>query len=264
MHKKSLFALALLAALPFSVSAQDAEGEEEESSGPFTVSASATLASDYVFRGVSQSQEDFVLQGELSVEHESGLYAGVWGSSVDFIPEDASPLDEDDANVEIDIYVGYGFEISDQLAADISLTRYTYPGTNDGFDYDYNELIGTLTWNEMITATVGYSNDVYNLDDDGVYIGLSGSYGLPWWGLSLDGEVGHYNVGSGEAVYDDDGEFLGSRDLKYMHYSIGLSKEWGPVSASLTWADTDDDATAYYGEIADPRVFMSVTLSTDL
>lgn len=262
MHKKSLFALALLAALPFSVVAQDEDSEE--SSGPLTFSASATLTSDYVWRGVSQSQEDFALQGELSFEHESGFYGGVWGSSVDFIPEDASPLDEDDANVELDAYIGYSWDLSDQLVADISLTRYMYPGTNEGFDYDYNELIGSLTFNEMVTATVGYTNDVFNLDDDGFYVGLSASYGLPWWDLSLDGEIGHFTIGSGEAFFDDEGEFIGSADLKYMHYQIGLSKEWGPVSASLTWADTDDDATAYYGEIADPRLFMSVTLSTDL
>ena len=70
MHKKSLFALALLAALPFAASAQD---EESESSGPFTFSASATLTSDYVFRGISQSQEDWALQGALAFEHESGF-----------------------------------------------------------------------------------------------------------------------------------------------------------------------------------------------
>lgn len=261
MHKKSLFALALLAALPFAASAQD---EESESSGPFTFSASATLTSDYVFRGISQSQEDWALQGELAFEHESGFYGGIWGSSVDFIPDDASYLDEDGANVELDLYVGYSWDLADKWVGDVQVVRYVYPGTNEGVDYDYAELIGSVSYDEMITATIGYSNDVYNLDDDGIYFGLSGSYGLPWWDLSLDGEVGHYSIGSGEALYDEHGDFIGADDLNYMHYSIGLSKEFGQVSTSLTWSDTDDNATDYYGEIADPRLFFSVTLATDL
>ena len=261
MHKKSLFALALLAALPFAASAQD---EESESSGPFTFSASATLTSDYVFRGISQSQEDWALQGELAFEHESGFYGGIWGSSVDFIPDDASYLDEDGANLELDLYVGYSWDLADKWVGDVQVVRYVYPGTNEGVDYDYAELISSVSYDEMITATIGYSNDVYNLDDDGIYFGLSGSYGLPWWDLSLDGEVGHYSIGSGEALYDEHGDFIGADDLNYMHYSIGLSKEFGQVSTSLTWSDADDNATDYYGEIADPRLFFSVTLATDL
>lgn len=262
MHKKSLFALALLAALPFTVSAQDEEGED--SAGPWSFSASATLTSDYVWRGVSQSQEDFALQGELAFEHESGFYGGIWGSSVDFTPEDTSWMDEDDANVELDLYAGYSWEFAEKWVGDVQLVRYMYPGTAEGVEYDYNELVGSATYDEMITATVGYTNDVFNLDDDGFYIALSGSYGLPWWDLSLDGEVGHFTIGSGESFYDDEGEFIGASDLKYMHYSIGLSKEFGPVSTSLTWADSDEDAEAFWGETADPRLFFSVTLSTDL
>ncbi len=263
MHKKSLFALALLAALPFTASAQGEEGSE--SAGPWSFTASATLTSDYVFRGVSQSQEDWALQGEFAFEHESGFYGGLWGSSVDFIPDDASYLDEDGANLELDAYVGYSWELADKWVGDVQVVRYLYPGTNEGVNYDYNELIGSISYDEMITATIGYSNDVYNLDDDGIYFGLSGSYGLPWWDLSLDGEVGHYSIGSGgNEIFDSHGDVIGVDDLNYMHYSIGLSKEFGPVSTSLTWSDTDDEATDYYGETADPRLFFTVTLSTDL
>ena len=262
MNKKTLLALAVLIAMPFAVSAQDEDAEE--SSGPFTISASATLTSDYVWRGVSQSQEDFALQGDLTFEHESGLYGGVWGSSVDFTP-DGTPFDEeDDADLEIDAYIGYAWDITDQLAGDVQIIRYMYPGTADGVEYEYNELIGSLTFNEMITATVGWTNDVFNLDDDGFYVGLSGSYGLPWWDLSLDGEVGHFTIGSAQEIYDEDDHLIGTDDLSYVHYSIGLSKEWGPVSASLAWASADDDGIDYFGETADPRVFASVTIATDL
>ena len=257
MNKKSLLALALLLALPLAASAQDEESEE--SSGPLTISASATLASDYVWRGVSQSQEDFALQGDLTFEHESGIFGGIWGSSVDFTPEYIAAEDEDDAKLETDLYIGYGFDFSDNLSGDIQVIRYFYPGTAEGIDYDYNELIGSLTFNEMITATVGYSNDVFASEEDGLYLGLSGSYGLPWWDLSLDGEVGYYALDN--FVVDENDHVS---DLKYAHYSLGVSKEFGPISASLAWASADDDGVDFYQEIADPRVFATVTIATDL
>ena len=41
-------------------------------------SGNVSLTSDYVFRGVSQSQRDPAGQGELYYRTESGFYAGVW------------------------------------------------------------------------------------------------------------------------------------------------------------------------------------------
>ena len=67
-------ALALCATPAF---AQDAEPKA------ITVSGSATIVSDYRFRGISQTDKDFALQGGMTVSHESGVYLSVWGSSVD-------------------------------------------------------------------------------------------------------------------------------------------------------------------------------------
>ncbi|MBK8286564.1 MAG: hypothetical protein IPK97_17815 [Ahniella sp.] len=91
MLKKSLLASAMLLGLSGFAHAQD-----EEASAPWTTTLTGTLTSDYVFRGVSQSQESAALQGSVEVGHESGFYAGVWGSSVDFTPKDSDF--EDDAN----------------------------------------------------------------------------------------------------------------------------------------------------------------------
>ena len=41
-------------------------------------SATTTLASDYVFRGISNTDGDPTIQGSFDFEHESGFYAGVW------------------------------------------------------------------------------------------------------------------------------------------------------------------------------------------
>jgi len=52
------------------------------------VSVTGTLTSDYVFRGVSQTDSSPAIQASLDYEHESGFFAGVWASNVDFEDSD--------------------------------------------------------------------------------------------------------------------------------------------------------------------------------
>ena len=49
----------------------------------FTITGGATLTSDYRFRGISQTDKRFAIQGTLGVVHSSGFYIGTWGSSID-------------------------------------------------------------------------------------------------------------------------------------------------------------------------------------
>ncbi len=252
MLNKALLASALSLCLVGNALAQD---EESEATGSWEISADLAVTSDYVFRGVSQSQEDPALQAGLNFDHETGFYLGLWGSSVDFTPDDTLAVDEDGANVEIDAFIGYGFDFAEDWSGDVQVVHYLYPGSNAGFDYDYSEFLGAVSFKEYVTATIGYSNDVFNSDEDGVYLGLSGNYELPWGGLSLTGEVGTYDIDKG----NDDGS-----DFSYSHWGLGVSKSWGPVTTSLNWADTDNDGENFYGDIADARVYFTVEISTGL
>src|SRR3546814_14373617 len=55
---------------------------QEEAAGPLTLSGGIAVTSDYRFRGISLSNEKVAVQPTLTVSHESGLYAGAWGSSL--------------------------------------------------------------------------------------------------------------------------------------------------------------------------------------
>src|SRR3546814_1231807 len=105
--------LLVAAALPTAAHAQN-----EDSDG-ITVSGSATVVSDYRFRGFSQSNEEAAIQGGITVSHDSGLYLGTWGSSIGF------------ANgTEIDVFGGYAREIaprSEEHTSELqSLMRISY------------------------------------------------------------------------------------------------------------------------------------------
>lgn len=124
----------------------------------FTYSFSLTGTSDYVFRGISQSDEDPVLQG--AIDFGYGIfYAGAWASGIDF--GGGADGFGSDADVEIDWYAGikptwHNFEF------DFGVIYYTYPSASDRFaELDYVELkagvSGTLFNNLSAGATVYWS-----------------------------------------------------------------------------------------------------------
>ena len=57
-------------------------GEEEAADdGAFDITATATVVSDYRFRGVSLSDRDPAVQGSVDITYR-GFYAGAWASSI--------------------------------------------------------------------------------------------------------------------------------------------------------------------------------------
>lgn len=113
--RKTLLATALtvVAALPVAGSAH--------ADGP--ISANLTLTTDYVFRGISQSQGKAALQGGFDYAHESGLYIGTWGSNVGWVDDIAKTNN----SLELDLYAGYAGEAG-PLSYDIGVLQYYYPG----------------------------------------------------------------------------------------------------------------------------------------
>ena len=239
MKKKTWLSIALSAALlslPLAAAAQD-EAAEESDSG---FSWNAALTSDYVFRGVSQTDEDPALQLGMDFSFDNGFYVGAWGSNVDF--GTGSP------DIELDTYIGWNTDLSDSVNLDLMLNRYNYFGEADWYgSADYNELIATLSVNETYNFTLGYTNDVYNLDDDGYYYGLAGSWGLgEAWGL--DASVGRSAFGSSTFIED------------YTDWSLSVNRDVGPVNIALGYYGTDSDGEWNFGEAADDRVVLTFSI----
>ena len=200
--------------------------EEEEASGPFTLSGGIAVTSDYRFRGVSLSNEKVAVQPTLTVSHESGLYAGVWGSTFPDSPAYGK--------FELDIYGGYATEIAPGTKVDLGVTYYTYPGSDDGgAPTDYFEVIGKLTQSlgpVSATGTVAYAWDQKSLgSDDNIYLNLGLGYGIPDSPVTLTAGVG----------YTDGSLGLVSADSNYLDWSVGASFAAGPATLSVQYIDTD-------------------------
>jgi uncharacterized protein (TIGR02001 family) len=79
------------------------------------VSATAGVASLYLWRGQNLGGGTPVVSGSLDYGHDSGIFAGVWGSSGDTTN-----------GHEIDLYAGYGYS-SDAMSFKVTAYDYTYP-----------------------------------------------------------------------------------------------------------------------------------------
>jgi uncharacterized protein (TIGR02001 family) len=117
---------------------------------PCSTSANIGYTTDYVFRGISQNNENGAVQGGVDLTC-GNFYLGAWGSNVD-----------QDGTHEVDIYGGYRTKL-DRFAIDLGLIYYAYPGTPSGQDVDYFEVkagASTDVWRGgTVGATVFYSPD---------------------------------------------------------------------------------------------------------
>lgn len=92
--------------------------------GDGPLSGNLSLTSNYLFRGISQTQDGPAVQGGIDYAHPSGFYVGTWASNVAWVKENGL---KDDNRLEIDLYGGYKGEAG-PIAYDLGLIRYHYPG----------------------------------------------------------------------------------------------------------------------------------------
>jgi uncharacterized protein (TIGR02001 family) len=189
------------------------------------LSATITGTTDYDFRGVSQTADDPALQISVDYEGENGLYAGVWGSNVDF----DNCCDE---NLEIDYYAG--FVAGETIEWDFGAIYYAYPGAND---LNYGEIYGGGTYygeNDWdLGAKLWASADWFGYDKYGYYAESNFNYALPWFGIGVTAHLG-YTFGDGP---DDFTEDSGLRE--YVDWWLGVNRSFGPVDLELRYVDTD-------------------------
>ena len=84
-----------------------------------SVSANVSFATDYIWRGMTQTGEEPAISGGFDYAADGGFYAGIWGSNVNF---------SEGAGSELDVYFGYAFETESGIGIDISYVDFIYPG----------------------------------------------------------------------------------------------------------------------------------------
>ena len=247
MFKKTLIASALLAG---------------SSAAMAEISGNVTIASDYIFRGVSQTDNGMAIQGGFDYAHESGIYVGTWASNVDstFFTGPRDP------QIELDLYAGFAGEMGNGIGYDVGILRYEYPGAKfaPGDPIDSPATTELYVKGSMAGATVSlsYADELAFVasTESAWYLAADYEMSLPQdFGLAL--HVG-YNFGDAYDVGPTAPANVWGWPDSYTDWSVGITKSIYGVDLGLTYTDSDgDDPNTMFGDVADSHIVFSVSKS---
>ncbi|MDC6166215.1 TorF family putative porin [Paucibacter sp. XJ19-41] len=210
-----------------------------------TLTGNVGLVSDYRFRGISQTWRQPAIQGGLDYAHSSGAYAGVWASNV------SGNSYNNGAGLELDLYGGYKFSLTQDLTLDLGVLAYLYPSARlnsapgvatrekyDNLDVYIGLSAGTFSAKLSVAAS-----DYFGLN--GTTAGYAYFSGLPARGASkgssyLDLNY-RFDLGSGFNLDAHLGRLSVRHygELSYTDLKLGLSKEVGGFNLGAALVATD-------------------------
>ena len=190
------------------------------------------ITSDYVLRGVSQSDGKAAWQGDLHWDFPAGLTAGVWTSQVEFEPHSES--------VELDGYLQWRRTLSPDFDFGAAATHYSYPGDPRPVNYNYDELSMSLTWRDQFSFSASWTPNVT------LY---SAANGLAANRTAYTVEVGWHrdlparlNVSAGVGFFWPPGLDYGS----YAYGDATVGWQYGHWRVNLAWIWVQDAAHRQY------------------
>ncbi len=232
--KKTLIAASLAAcaagALPSLALAQAA------AASPHTFTGNVSLATEYRYRGIGQTDGKPALQGGFDYAHASGLYVGTWGSNVSWLSDGGAGTVSN--SLELDLYGGYKGTVGD-VGYDAGLLTYYYPGRYPAGFNSPNTLEAYVagTWKQF---TLKYSHGLTDLfgfaDSKGAgYLDLSANFELGD-GVTLNAHVGHQVVPAGVV---GGVPVRAKSDCSYTDWKLGLAKEYVGLNWGLAYVGTN-------------------------
>ncbi len=206
---------------------------------PHSISYNVGVTTNYIFRGVSQSQNDPAISGGVDYSHSSGLYAGTWLSTQKWVKGQGNSSSSD---FEWDVYGGYKGSVGD-FGYDVGLIHYSYDGkrivANDLPTPETTEAYLGLSW-KMLSVKYSYALSPYFIGwgtrgtqktDGSDYLELNASQDIGnGWGLL--GHVGHQRVENVSVA-------------NYTDWKVGVTKDVGFGTVTLAYSDTNADTPTY-------------------
>lgn len=223
MFKTKVLVIALGAAFALPAMAEEAAAP---ASG-FTPSSNVSIVSNYLYRGMAQTNGGTAIQGGFDLAHSSGAYAGVWASSISWLATSGS------TGGEFDTYAGYKTAVSD-VGVDVGFLRYNYPGSYaSGFvSADTDEVYGAVSYS-IVTAKLSYStSNLFGVANskNSTYLELNANYPIADTGITVGGHYGKQTVANNSAS-------------DYTDYKLSVSKDFSGYVLGLAYSSTNVAST---------------------
>ncbi len=217
--------------------------EEPGWAAPFGGSWTATFAfaTDYSYRGISQTQRQIAVQPSFGYETAPvsekvhlTAYVGVWGSNVYF-------ANTNPTFAEIDLLAGFRLKLlDDKLTFDLGYTRYNYLGAPANLFYDFNEysLVAGYDFGvAQLTGAVRYSPNFFG--NSGVAWYKWGQLAVPLTFINLNENVSFKVFGTIGNQYVNLFTNYGIGYNNYWDWQLGLTATvWG-VDLTIAYVDTN-------------------------
>lgn len=177
-------------------------------------SGHGAVVTDYRDRGISQSGGDFAVQSGIGATHASGAYVGAFASTIDG--------GEDDGELELEFYGGYGGRLSEAASFDIGLLYDLQPSNNVGADdtgyFEPYASLSTTLGPGQVTVGAAYAWEQEALSgEDNLYLYTDLNVGLPTTPLTLSAHLGYTDGALAPPLA------AGSADDNGFDYSIGAT-----------------------------------------
>jgi uncharacterized protein (TIGR02001 family) len=226
MTRNSFNSRHYLVLLTLSASLIGTFAQAEEKKPDHEISYNITAATDYRFRGISQTRLKPALQGTVDyVYNPGGWYAGSFISNVKFIKDAGG-----DGNEEIDLYGGKRGEITKALSYDVGGIGYVYPSNGLRPNVNTFEFYGQLNFGMAYAKYSISTTNAFGFQDSkrSSYVDTGLNYEITQ-GYILNLHVGHQRVRRNSA-------------FSYTDYKFGVTKDFGLFGASLAAIYADSDA----------------------
>ncbi len=199
--------------------------------GPATAAVTGTVGvfSEYMFRGVV-SEGGAAVQGSLDWSDGAGLYAGTWASN-------SAPA----GGTELDLYGGYKFKLTEAVELDLGAIYYYFTEEDTtGGDLSYPEIYGGVNVGNL-AAKVYYTNDFFASDEPSTYVSLSYNFVVSET-VGIKAAIGNQSGDGADAVYGD----------SVTDYSLTLNKALDNGFAfSFGIVNTDAEAGVAFNTVDD-------------
>lgn len=178
------------------------------------------LATDYVKRGVTQSNGNPAMQLGGDVSFANGFFVGAWGSTTDINNGANRQRDR-----EVNYYAGYAFDLMKSWRISANAVAYEYPGQTGSVDYGYREYSLGGSYDDRLWLEFSYSPDLYHTGLSSTNVDLFAD-----WPLN-----NVWSIGAGAGHYDTS-NLTGSA---YLYWQLGVTGSFKWVDIDLRIHDTD-------------------------
>lgn len=196
-------------------------GASHAAAWPWPVGGSLAWTSDYVLRGISQSDNLPALQADLHLQPAPAWTIGAWASTVHLLPYTHA--------VEYSFYVDDRWLLTQDLSLALTASHYGYANDPRSAAYRYDELSLSLSWRDTLNASASWSPDVSLFSFPGqlhthqqtLALDISYHQPLPW---RLDGwaGLGYYSL-------------LEQATGSYAYGSIGVARSFSRLRAEVNY-----------------------------